>query len=137
MLDTRFPRIIGDIGNPQSFAMPVRHTIIPGAYPVEVIRKNPQKLLPEFITTGRHLQDEGAAVITTSCGFLTLFQEELQRALTIPVLTSSLFCYNTLAAGLPEGSHPGILTIAASSLSHAHLAAAGISSGCLPSCSCQ
>ncbi len=105
MLDTRFPRIVGDIGNPKSFAMPVRHSIIAGAYPVEIIRNNPQKLLPDFIEAARHLQDEGAAVITTSCGFLTLFQEELQHALDVPVLTSSLFCYdNTWPMACPTAN---------------------------------
>ena len=121
---------MGDIGNPKSFAMPVRYSIIAGAYPIEIIRNNPQKLLPDFIQAARLLQDEGAAVITTSCGFLTLFQEELQHALDVPVLASSLFNYNTLAKSLPDGKRPGILTIAASSLSKAHLAAAGIPDDC-------
>jgi hypothetical protein len=31
MLETRFPRPLGDIGNPASFAHPVRYTIVRGA----------------------------------------------------------------------------------------------------------
>jgi hypothetical protein len=33
MLETRFPRVLGDIGNPASFAIPVRHCIVAGASP--------------------------------------------------------------------------------------------------------
>ncbi len=127
MLDTRFPRIKGDIGNPESFEFPVRKRIINKAFPANVINASPDRLLPQFITAAQDLEAEGAALISTSCGFLTLFQRELEKAVSIPVLTSSLFLYEGIKKQLPAGKRLGILTIAASGLSPGHLLAAGIS----------
>ncbi|MGB7288104.1 MAG: aspartate/glutamate racemase family protein [Salaquimonas sp.] len=126
MLDTRFPRLPGDIGNPDSFDFPVHKMTVEGAFPKKIIKGSPENCLPEFIKAARNLEATGAKILTTSCGFLTLFQEELQAAVNIPVLTSSLFLYNNLQASLPPGKQVGILTIAASSLTERHLEAAGI-----------
>ncbi len=126
MLDTRFPRIKGDIGNADSFSFPVRKSVIQGAFPQNIVRENPKTLLPLFVAAAIQLEKEGAFAITTSCGFLTLFQKELEIALDVPVLTSSLFLYNEIRPTLPQNKKLGILTIAASSLSSAHLVSAGI-----------
>ncbi len=126
MLDTKFPRHLGDIGNPKSFDFPVRKSVIKDAFPDTIIRQSPEKCLPAFISAAQKLEAEGAGLITTSCGFLTLFQRELEAAVKIPVLTSSLFLYNDLAHKLPIDKSLGILTIAASSLSNRHLEAASI-----------
>jgi Asp/Glu/hydantoin racemase len=126
MLDTCFPRIKGDIGNPDTFSYPVRKLIVEGAFPQKVIRENPETLLPLFVAAAIQLEKEGAFAITTSCGFLTLFQKELEIAVDIPVLASSLFLYNQFRSTLPVNKKLGILTIAASSLSPAHLASANI-----------
>jgi len=118
MLDTRFPRLPGDIGNPASFAIPVRHRVVVGASPQRVVRQSDPALLEAFIDAARQLVDEGAAAITTSCGFLVEFQAALQAALPVPVWTSSLL-------KLPELSSPGVITVDAFSLGARHLHAAG------------
>lgn len=122
MLDTRFPRVVGDIGNPATFATlfdaPVRHRTVRGALPQRVVRERDPALLQPFIDAGRALVDEGATALTTSCGFLVLFQRELQAALPVPVWTSSLL----LLAGL-RGA--GVVTVDAAALSADHLHAAG------------
>jgi hypothetical protein len=118
MLDTRFPRVIGDVGNPASFAMPVRHRVVAGASPRRVVRDGDPALLQPFIDGARQLVDEGARAITTSCGFLIQFQQALQDALPVPVWTSSLL-------KLPELSAPGVITVDALSLGSTHLRAAG------------
>ncbi len=38
MLDTRFPRVPGDIGNPQSFDIPVRYEVVKQATVLRVVR---------------------------------------------------------------------------------------------------
>ncbi|MEP7099087.1 MAG: aspartate/glutamate racemase family protein [Burkholderiales bacterium] len=118
MLDTRFPRIVGDIGNPATFDFPVLYRTVRGASPQRVVRERDPALLQPFIKAGRALVDEGATAITTSCGFLVLFQRELQAALPVPVWTSSLL----LLAG---SSGAGIVTVDAGSLASDHLRAAG------------
>jgi hypothetical protein len=118
MLDTRFPRVPGDVGNPASFAIPVQHRVVAGASPQRVVREGDPTLLQPFIDAARQLVDEGARAITTSCGFLVQFQQAMQAALPVPVWTSSLL-------KLPELSSPGVITVDALSLGSAHLRAAG------------
>ena len=118
MLDTRFPRVLGDIGNPVTFDFPVRYKTVLGAAPQRVVRERDPALLRPFIDAGLALVAEGASAITTSCGFLVLFQSELQAALPVPVWTSSLL----LLADLP---HAGLVTADAASLGADHLRAAG------------
>jgi hypothetical protein len=125
MLDTRFPRPPGDIGNPATFAalgIPVRYRTVTGASPVRVIREGDPALLAPFIEAARELVGQGAALISTSCGFLAGFQPELAAALDVPVVTSSLLQCANLDA-------PGVLTIDAQSLSPALLARAGVPAG--------
>src|SRR3954452_4053300 len=109
MLDTRFPRGLGDIGNPASFAMPVRHHVVRGASPQRVVREGDPALLKPFIDAAQQLVDEGARAITTSCGFLVQFQAAMAAALPVPVWTSSLL-------KLPELQAPGVITVDALSL---------------------
>lgn len=118
MLDTRFPRGVGDIGNPATFDFPVCCKTVLGASPRRVVRERDPALLQPFIDAGRALVAEGASAITTSCGFLVLFQKELQAALPVPVWTSSLL----LLKDLP---HAGVVTVDAASLGADHLRSAG------------
>ncbi len=135
MLDTRFPRVLGDIGHPATFDFPVRHRTVRGASPQRVVRERDPALLRPFIDAGRALVAEGAAALTTSCGFLVLFQRELQAALPVPVWTSSLL----QLAGL-HGA--GVVTVEATSLGADHLRAAGAAAdtpveGLAPGCAFQ
>lgn len=125
MLDTRFPRVAGDIGHPAAFAFPVRRLIVRGASPRRAVVERDLSLLPPFIAAARALVHEGATAVTTSCGFLVVFQRELQEAVPVPVWTSSLLLVAELNAALLRGQTTGIVTVDAASLSACHLAAAG------------
>ena len=138
MLATRFPRIAGDIGHAQGLPFPVRYRVVSGASPQRVVRERDPALLRPFIEAGRALVEEGAAAITTSCGFLVLFQEALQAALPVPVWTSSLLLLPELQRVAPAG----IVTVDAASLSADHLRAAGAAAdtpieGLAPDCAFQ
>ena len=135
MLDTRFPRVLGDVGNPASFAMPVKHRVVAGASPQRVVREGDPALLTPFIDAAQALVAEGAAAITTSCGFLVEYQAAMQAALPVPVWTSSLL-------KLPELTAPGVITVDALSLGARHLRAAGADAtvpvvGLAPGCHLQ
>lgn len=128
-LDTRFPRPIGDTGNPETFAFPVRYVIVGGASPRRVVCERATGLLEPFIDAGKRLVDEGAVAIATTCGFLALFQRELAQALPVPVATSSLMQAAWVAPMLPLGKRVGIITINAEALEPDHLACAGVPPG--------
>src|SRR5438093_243813 len=76
MLDTRFPRIPGDMGNATTFPFPVRYHRVQGANPDLVVRRGAEGLLPAFVDGARQLEREGVGAVTTNCGFLVKFQRE-------------------------------------------------------------
>ena len=90
MLETRIPRLPGDIGNPASFDFPVLYGTVAGADPETAVRGDARSLLPDFIAAGRELVAQGAAGLTTSCGFLAPFQKDLADGCGVPVAASSL-----------------------------------------------
>ena len=125
MLDTRFPRPLGDIGHPDSFACPTRHIVVPRAWPRDIVHAPHamQALAPHFVQAVQALVAQGAFAVTTSCGFLVLLQHVLQAAVPVPVRSSSLL---GLPALLRQGRRVGVLTISAEALTDAHLLAAGV-----------
>jgi len=128
MLKTRFPRVPGDVGNPQTWPFPVLRQTIDAATVDRVVNANPPAdlLLEPFIAGGHALVEAGAAAITTTCGFLALFQDELTQALPVPVLASSLQQASLVQLSLPRDKRIGIISIHAGNLSPQHLAAAGV-----------
>jgi Asp/Glu/hydantoin racemase len=128
MLDTRFPRIAGDMGNATTFPFPVRYHRVTGAAPDLVVRRRAAALLPAFLAGAKALEQEGVGAITTNCGFLAKFQRELSAAVAIPVFTSSLLLVPLVHRMLAPGRRVGIMTVDASSLTAEHFAGAGIGS---------
>ena len=126
MLDTRFPRIPGDMGNAGTFPFPVRYHRVPGAGPDLVVRRGAAGLLPAFIEGARQLEREGVGAITTNCGFLVTFQRELAASVRVPVFTSSLLLVPLVHRLLPPGGRVGIMTVSAATLGPDHLEGAGI-----------
>lgn len=129
MLHSRFPRVHGDMGNALTWPFPVMYKVVRGASPDRVVRQQAEGLLPAFIDAARHLVDDGADGITTNCGFLSLFQAELQATVPVPVASSSLMQVPLVQATLPAGKRVGIVTICARTLTDAHLKAAGVPAG--------
>ena len=126
MLDTRFPRIVGDMGNAHTFPFPVRYHRVSGADPDLVVRRGAEGLLPAFVDGARALEREGVGAITTNCGFLVKYQDQLARAVRVPVFTSSLLLVPLVHRLLAPGGRVGIMTVNAGTLMPEHLAAAGI-----------
>jgi hypothetical protein len=127
MLDTRFPRLPGDIGHPDAFGVPVRQRVVPGAGPGKIVQTaaglRAANVAPAFVRAVQALANEGALAITTSCGFLVLLQRELQAAVPVPVITSSLL---QLPGLLGQQHKVGVLTISSAALGADHLLAAGV-----------
>ncbi len=125
MLETQFPRPLGDIGNPGTWPFPVRFQTVPGASAGKVVLDDPRKILHDFIEAGNSLIAEGCTGIATSCGFLSLLQDEFKSALGVPFASSPLMQLQIIEALLPAGQEAGVLTISKENLSKAHLRAAG------------
>ena len=126
MLEARFPRIPGDMGNGETWPFPVLFRVVRGATPEKVVLLGAKGLLPDFIAAAQELVHLGAEAITTNCGFLSLFQRELAEAVQVPVATSSLMQVPWVQATLPPGKRVGVITVSKQSLTPAHLDAAGV-----------
>ncbi len=125
MLETRFPRIPGDMGNAETWPFRVLYKVVPGASPHRVVYEKAAGLLDEFLAAAAELVRLGADGITTTCGFLSLFQREISAHVGVPVATSSLMQIPFIERVLPPGKRVGVLTISAASLTEDHLQAAG------------
>ena len=125
MLEAKFPRIPGDMGNARTWPFPVLYKVVRDASPERVVRQRAEGLLPAFLDAAEELVRLGADGITTNCGFLSLFQAELARRVRVPVATSSLMQIPAVQALLPPGKRVGVLTVDARSLTADHLKAAG------------
>lgn len=85
MLDTRFPRIPGDIGNALTWPFPVLYRVVRGARPDLAVHGDTDQLLAAFIEAGHALVADGARGIVTSCGFLVRLQDRLRDELGVPL----------------------------------------------------
>ena len=128
MLDTRFPRIPGEMGNATTFPFPVRYHRVSGAAPDLVVRRGAEGLLDNFIEGARYLEREGVGAVTTNCGFLVKFQPAMAAAVKIPVFTSSLLLVPLVYRQLAPGRRVGIMTVNAPSITPEHMKGAGITS---------
>ncbi|MCF8105269.1 MAG: aspartate/glutamate racemase family protein [Desulfohalobiaceae bacterium] len=126
MLDTEFPRIPGDVGNPGTFSFPVRYETVSGASAERVVRRADPLLLPPFLEAARKLEALGVKALATSCGFLALFHQELVRAVNIPVFSSSLLQVYQARAVIQPGQEVGIIAADSRRLTPRHFAGLGL-----------
>ena len=126
VLDTVFPRIPGDIGHAGTFPFPVLYHKVRNASPARVVREGDPALLEGFVAGARTLEASGVLAITTSCGFLALFQRQLAEAVRVPVFTSALQLVPLVSRMLGPDRAVGVLTVDGLALGPRHLAGAGI-----------
>ncbi|MBO0710038.1 MAG: aspartate/glutamate racemase family protein [Acetobacteraceae bacterium] len=126
MLEARFPRIPGDMGNATTWPFPVLYRVVRGASPERVVLDGALGLREDFLRAAHELVADGAEAITTNCGFLSVFQREIAAHVRVPVATSALMQVPWVQAMLPPGARVGVLTVSAASLSARHLEAAGV-----------
>lgn len=132
MLDTTFPRPLGDVGHARTWPFPVLYEVISDASPKRVMTETDPALLDPFVAGAQRLANSGVRMITTSCGFLSVFQQDLARSLPVPVLTSALLQVPLAAAQIGSDRTVGILTERSDFLTEAHFRGAGWSSQDIP-----
>jgi hypothetical protein len=132
MLDTRFPRLLGDVGNTQTWPFPVLYRVVHGAHPERMAQSQPDpSLLEPFIEAARRLETSGVRAITTSCGFLAANQIELMAAVSVPVFTSALLQV-PLAAQMCRPNQVVAILTAREALTERHFNGAGFSAKTTP-----
>jgi len=122
MLDTRFPRIVGDVGNAVSYDFPVLFRRMEGIGSADAVAAHPDRprVLAALKANAEALAAEGAVGIGTSCGFLALYQNDLAAASPVPVATSALLHIRDL-----KDRKVGVITASAANLTPMHFEAVG------------
>ena len=113
MLEARFPRIPGDMGNAATWPFPVLYRVVKGASPERVVLHGAEGLLASSWKRRRSWCRSGREAITTNCGFLSLFQREIAAHVRVPVATSSFIQVPWVQATLPPGKRVGVITVSA------------------------
>src|SRR5919198_3911263 len=89
--DTTLRRPVGDVGSARSYSCPVLFHVARGVTAAEMVRPTPNKdLLETYLQGALALQERGADVITTTCGFLAALQDAIAERLRVPFVASSL-----------------------------------------------
>lgn len=125
MLDTHFPRIEGDIGNALTYSFPVKYKKVKNATTNQIVLECATGLLDRFINAAQELEKEGVNAITTSCGFLSIYQKELSAAVDVPVFTSSLIQVPMIYRMLKASQKVGIITANGKTLTEKHFNGVG------------
>lgn len=122
-LHTHFPRTLGDVANARTWKFPVLYRVVEGATPRAIIGKE-KNCVDRILSAAKELEAEGVKVITTSCGFFSILQEELARAVNVPVITSALLLV-PLVYRICGMKPVGILTANSKAFTNEHLLKAG------------
>jgi len=128
-LNTNFPRLPGDIGNPVSFDYPVEYITVKNAVPrnITVAGSLSESLQSEFLEAAKRLIDKDVSLISTTCGFLSTMQSRLAQLSDIPVICSALSLLPLLASIHGGTDRIGVLTFNQETLNTTHMT--GISPG--------
>ena len=123
LLNTRFPRLAGDIGNPETFPFPVVYRRVEAATVAAVVSEGAvaEEAALALVAAAKALaKDDSVSLIATSCGFLGALQERLQEAVRVPVIASAFALLPFLRQVYGEAATIGVLTFDARRLSAAH-----------------
>jgi hypothetical protein len=126
LVKTHFRRYQGDIGNQDTWSFPVRYQVVEEAIPQRMGHLDQHDLLEPFKRAAQVLIDAGVVGLTTSCGYLSYYQQELAAWSPVPIVTSSLLQYPLVQRLLPGGKRPLILTFDSQTLRGDYLAKVGI-----------
>ena len=134
MLDTKFPRIPGDIGNARTYPnIPLRFKMVKNAQSPKIMGKTPApEVMQPFIDAAREMEAEGVKAITTSCGFLAMYQRLLADSVNVPVFTSALMLAPLVHTMINRDKKIGIFTERAWNMTEEHFNNVGWSSKDIP-----
>jgi hypothetical protein len=126
MVKSHFRRFHGDIGHAGTWSFPVQYRIVADAVPSRMTEMHNVSLLEPFKAAAQELIEAGVDGITTTCGFLSIYQRELADFCSVPVATSALLQVPMVERIIPSNKKVGILTYNGDALTGRYLEAAGV-----------
>jgi len=125
VLDTQFPRIPGDVANASTWPFPVLFRVVRGASVRKIVHEHGRGLSQSILDAASELVMDGADGLTTTGGFMGVFQKELAAHCQVPVATSSVMQVPWVQSLLPPGKRVGVVTMHGKQLDARHLIACG------------
>lgn len=125
-LDSKFPKPVGHVRRPSTFAMPTMTHIVADINVDRLLNFPEPEFSSRFEHAACHLADAGATLIAGSCGFLARYQRELAKRVQVPVVSSSLLALGLLRAMLGVGPAIGVITANSARLGRAELDGVGV-----------
>jgi hypothetical protein len=122
-LETTADRYDRSLAHPATFACPVIAEKVAGVW-VPQILEGSESLTSSFIDTARRLEQRGATVITSNCGFTILYQRAIEEVTTVPIVISSLQLLPFAARLCRRNARIGLGTFDATRLTEKHWHAA-------------
>ena len=95
-LDTRFPRLPGDVASPQTYDCRLERMVMPGLSVARVVTDTPDP--GDLDDVENALGAAAGQVVATSCGFLCHWQSRLEAVCPAPFISSSLLDLPRLVA---------------------------------------
>lgn len=124
VLEARYPCIPGNVANASTFNFPVRYESANGGSIEGLLGRHDESMLDGFIAAARRLESAGVKAITGACGFMALFQNEVQQAVDVPVFLTSLLQVPFIRQ--ITGNRVGVITANNESLTRMDLVGIGI-----------
>lgn len=126
MVKTQFTRFPGDVGNGTTWDFPVHYKVVEDAVPSRMTDLHGSSLLDAFKRAAAELVEQGVDGITTTCGFLSIYQKELADSCPVPVATSSLLQVPLVQRLIPSNKRVGVITYSAALMNPAYLETVGV-----------
>jgi hypothetical protein len=116
----------GNSTNRSTYNCPVVFRRVEGATARTILEAPDPAVHDRMERAAEELYDQGAAAITTSCGFNVILQERLSMAVPVPVFSSSLMQAPWILSICAPGAELIILTANGAAITPGHLEAAGV-----------
>ncbi len=124
-LEENIPCPPGTPGNPTTFVHPVIYEVVRGVDISSLANLNEPDSAAAFLEAAQALADKGVSAIAGNCGLMIVHQAALSRAMSVPVLMSSLLLLPFMASLIGPDAKVGVVASSANGLKDAHLALAG------------
>jgi hypothetical protein len=123
LLETTPDRLEGSLAHPGTFACQVEEGTLQGIWVDQILSASPTHT-PSFVAAAKRLEENGADLLVTNCGYSVAYQAAVQHSVKIPAALSSLMLLPLLNALRAPRRKIGLLTYDAIKLTEAHLRAA-------------
>src|SRR5699024_2877792 len=108
------------IGHHYTLHFPIDYKNGEGAMISRIVKQDTEmSAIDSFVAAGKALEKQGVKAIATSCGFLAIYQKEIQQQLHVPFISSSLLTFSFIY--LTAGGPMGVVTAAKGSLTYKQL----------------